>query len=1493
MGRGFCLCAWRTIAQTTREPLRTNHVVLRQFASAQWQHFCVKHAVRKRSGNIGVPRSSAQNASPSPPFLRRPPPRPPQRRRQSTLAGPATGQDPRRNAARRPATGAAGLVPPSETATAEPGDGPEAARPRGAVDTMDRYGKAQRVVYETLAKPPEGYRAGEIYGVSILVLIAANVVVNVLETVPALLARRERFFYYFELASVVVFTAEYVLTLWSCVAHPRFGSRGPLRGRVWAATRPMAVVDLLAILPFYLGSFVAVDLRFVRVLRLFRLFRLFRAGKMAQAFRVLSAVVLDKREQLMLGLLILVVVVLLLSSVMYIIEQNQPNTKFTSAAAAMWWAVVTVTTIGYGNMVPTSAMGKVFGSFAGFLGICVFAIPVGIIGAGFIEQSALATGPNGRDRGNPGDRSSKNGVAAADSGRSRTASRATPENGTHDHDDGAPAARRSPSSELETSDASLLISAAEKTRDSALALDPTSPCPSTSDEVAPPPPGAANPHGEAEADTTTNCYRKAQRFVYETVVKPPEGYLVGEIYSYLILLFISVNIIVGVLETVPSLFAKYATFFYYFEFVSVVIFTVEYILMLWSSVADPQFGSRGPVCGRVQAATRPLAVVDILAILPFYLSSIVKVDLRFVWVLRLFRLFRLFRSQKMAMSAKVMWEVTFDNREQLTMGLLIFVVVVLLVSSVMYIIEQGQINTKFTSIPASMWWGIITITTIGYGDMVPDSPVGKAFASLVGFLGICVYAIPVGIVGTGFINYTASTAAEDSGGGGGGAAPHVPPEGVADGDCADDRPPAAQRQLSPDLEMSAVSALAIAAEAPLDSALETPVVDQCPNKGDKACPSLQVEGQCPTNGIQLCPPPSTAVDPEEEGEAPAKVNFYSKVQLMVYKTVTEQPEDFLIGKIYGSAILIVISANIITGILETIPSLAKYAKFFYYFELASVVIFSVDYVLMLWSSVANPLFRSRGPFCGRVRAATRPLAAVDILAILPFYLSSFIQVDLRFLRVLRLARILRLFHSRRLAKSSKLLAKSILANREQLTLGLMLLFLVILLVSWVIFIIEQGQPNTKFTSIPASMWWGVITVTTIGYGDIVPTSATGKVFASFVSLLAICLYAIPVGIIGSGFIHFSNSAAESNTMHVPSESGVDGSNRLAASSTCSPAAQERPSSDLEMSGASPLTSAAEEPLDSVTETQANPFAPRAMKSQYPTNKDEVCPPTSSSTNPRDEGEPADSMKCYGKVQQMVYETVIEPPENYLAGKLFGSSILVFIVLNIACSALETVPTLFAKYAKFFYYFELASVVIFTTEYVLMLWSCVVDPKLGSRGPVCGRVRAATRPLAVVDVLAILPFYLSSFIQVDLRFVRVLRLFRLFRLFRFGKMAESAKVIAAVILSSREELTISLLMLMLVVLLMSSVMFIIEQGQINTKFTSIPASMWWGIVTIATIGYGDMVPTSAAGKAFASFVGFLGICVFAVSIGIIGAGFNKHTGANSSEVKGQAAWSFLA
>ncbi|MBA3391194.1 MAG: potassium channel family protein [Deltaproteobacteria bacterium] len=243
----------------------------------------------------------------------------------------------------------------------------------------------RRRVYEILNNPRPGDTLGRVISFALLLLIAANVAANVLETDADIAARAPQFFRTFEIVSVVVFTVEYVLRLWSVVEDPRFAQS---LGRLRAAAQPMALIDLASFAPFYVTLLAptAFDLRYLRVLRLLRIFRLLRSRQISDAFAMLARVIHGKRAEIGVTLAVVAAAMLLSAGAMYMIERHQPNTQFTSIPRAMWWAIVTVTTIGYGDMVPTTPLGKVLGGFVGFLGICALALPVGILSSGFIEE---------------------------------------------------------------------------------------------------------------------------------------------------------------------------------------------------------------------------------------------------------------------------------------------------------------------------------------------------------------------------------------------------------------------------------------------------------------------------------------------------------------------------------------------------------------------------------------------------------------------------------------------------------------------------------------------------------------------------------------------------------------------------------------------------------------------------------------------------------------------------------------------------------------------------------------------------------------------------------------------------------------------------------------------------------------------------------------------------------------------------------------------------
>jgi voltage-gated potassium channel len=218
---------------------------------------------------------------------------------------------------------------------------------------------------------------------SLATLIILNVVATILESVAEIEQRYGVGFRIFELFSVGVFTLEYATRLWLAPLHPTGRYREPIRGRLRFARTPMALIDLAATLPFYLGFLTGLDLRFLRVLRLVRVFKM---SRYSSAMTILLEVLRDESRSFAAALSILVVILILAASGIYLVEHDVQPDAFGSIPAAMWWAVATLTTVGYGDVTPVTAAGKVFGALVTVVGIGMVALPAGILSSAFSDH---------------------------------------------------------------------------------------------------------------------------------------------------------------------------------------------------------------------------------------------------------------------------------------------------------------------------------------------------------------------------------------------------------------------------------------------------------------------------------------------------------------------------------------------------------------------------------------------------------------------------------------------------------------------------------------------------------------------------------------------------------------------------------------------------------------------------------------------------------------------------------------------------------------------------------------------------------------------------------------------------------------------------------------------------------------------------------------------------------------------------------------------------
>lgn len=222
----------------------------------------------------------------------------------------------------------------------------------------------------------------------------------------------------------------------------------------------------------------------------------------------------------------------------------------------------------------------------------------------------------------------------------------------------------------------------------------------------------------------------------------------GWLVDVFLISLIALNVLAVIMETEAGVLARFGTQLYWFEVFSVVVFSIEYLLRYWSCVENREHGHRlNPATARWRYIFTPMAIVDLIAIAPFYLAFLFNIDLRFLRVLRLLRIFKLTRYSE-AMTTLLI--VLKDEINSFAAAIFIMLVVMILAASGIYLVEHAVQPDDFGSIPKSMWWAIVTLTTVGYGDATPLTVAGKFFAACIMIAGVGLVALPTGILASSF-----------------------------------------------------------------------------------------------------------------------------------------------------------------------------------------------------------------------------------------------------------------------------------------------------------------------------------------------------------------------------------------------------------------------------------------------------------------------------------------------------------------------------------------------------------------------------------------------------------------------------------------------------------------------------------------------------------------------------------------------------------------------
>lgn len=250
---------------------------------------------------------------------------------------------------------------------------------------MITYQKLKKRTFEIIEKGEKGDTISKIFDIFILILICLNVLSVFVETFK-ISSRVRTILSDIELFSIIIFSIEFILRVWT--AEFLYENLSPIKSKIKYIFSFMALIDLFAILPFYIPFVIKVDLRVLRILRLFRLSRIVKANRYTKSLQKVIDVIKDKSAELFSAILMLFILMLISSVLIYYIESPAQPDVYTNALSGLWWSIAIFTSVWLGDIYPITAAGKILCALMAVFGVAIIAVPTGIISSGFVESGA-------------------------------------------------------------------------------------------------------------------------------------------------------------------------------------------------------------------------------------------------------------------------------------------------------------------------------------------------------------------------------------------------------------------------------------------------------------------------------------------------------------------------------------------------------------------------------------------------------------------------------------------------------------------------------------------------------------------------------------------------------------------------------------------------------------------------------------------------------------------------------------------------------------------------------------------------------------------------------------------------------------------------------------------------------------------------------------------------------------------------------------------------
>ena len=237
--------------------------------------------------------------------------------------------------------------------------------------------------------------------------------------------------------------------------------------------------------------------------------------------------------------------------------------------------------------------------------------------------------------------------------------------------------------------------------------------------------------------------------LYRLVEKGSHGQRLNRTFDYFIMSLIILSVIAIILESMPEVNSEYNGILKAFNLISIMIFSIEYMIRLY--VSDLTHPSDNRIKSALKFIFSGYGLIDLLAILPFYLPMLIKLDLRFLRALRLTRFLRILKVNRYNDSLNLIWTVIKEKKSELAVTGFVTFLILLLASFIMYYVEGEKQPDKFPNIVSAFWWAVATLTTVGYGDVYPVTGLGKLISGLIAVMGIGLVALPTGLISAGFM----------------------------------------------------------------------------------------------------------------------------------------------------------------------------------------------------------------------------------------------------------------------------------------------------------------------------------------------------------------------------------------------------------------------------------------------------------------------------------------------------------------------------------------------------------------------------------------------------------------------------------------------------------------------------------------------------------------------------------------------------------------------